>query len=105
MPDSRGNSKPRAALPAIFNPENLNLALGASAKTKEPNPGSTVGILTMGLHVLEDHPTGSSIVVLTLVGYLRPSSLLLTLATSYALATAIKKIGDVDIIIWWSPSD
>ena len=37
----------RAALPAIFNPEDLN-ALEQALRLKEQNPGSTVGILTMG---------------------------------------------------------
>ena len=36
----------RAALPAIFNPEDLN-ALEQALRLKEQNPGSTVGILTM----------------------------------------------------------
>ena len=37
----------RAALPAIFNPEDLN-ALEQALRIKDQNPGSTVGILTMG---------------------------------------------------------
>ena len=37
----------RAALPAIFNPEDLN-ALEQALRLKDQNPGSTVGILTMG---------------------------------------------------------
>ena len=37
----------RAALPAIFNPEDLN-ALEQALRLKEQNPGSTVGVLTMG---------------------------------------------------------
>ena len=69
----------RAALPAIFNPEDLN-ALEQALRLKEQNPGSTVGILTMGL--TDRLFAGAD-----------------TLATSYALATAIKKIGDVDIVI------
>ena len=59
----------RAALPAIFNPEDLN-ALEQALRLKEQNP------LTDRLFAGAD-----------------------TLATSYALATAIKKIGDVDIVI------
>ena len=42
----------RAALPAIFNPEDLN-ALEQALRLKEQNPGSTVGILTMGSEVLQ----------------------------------------------------
>ena len=37
----------RAALPAIFNPEDLN-ALEQALRLKEQYPGSTVGLLTMG---------------------------------------------------------
>ena len=75
----------RAALPAIFNPEDLN-ALEQALRLKEQNPGSTVGILTMG------PPRAGEIIRRLFAGAD-------TLATSYALATAIKKIGDVDIVI------
>lgn len=37
----------RAALPAIFNPEDLN-ALEQALQLKEQHPGSTVTLLTMG---------------------------------------------------------
>ena len=37
----------RAALPAIFNPEDLN-ALEQALRIKEQNPDTTVGLLTMG---------------------------------------------------------
>ena len=37
----------RAALPAIFNPEDLN-ALEQALRLKEQHPGSTIGMLTMG---------------------------------------------------------
>ena len=76
----------RAALPAIFNPEDLN-ALEQALRLKEQNPGSTVGILTMG-------PPRAGEVIRQ--GLYRGAD---TLATSYALATGIKKIGDVDIVI------
>ena len=76
----------RAALPAIFNPEDLN-ALEQALRLKEQHPGSTVGILTMG------PPRAGEIIR---QGLYRGAD---TLATSYALATAIKKIGDVDIVI------
>ena len=52
----------RAALPAIFNPEDLN-ALEQALRLKEQNPGSTVGILTMG-----PPRAGEIIVVQTPVG-------------------------------------
>lgn len=41
----------RAALPAIFNPEDLN-ALEQALRLKDANPGSTVTMLTMGLPAL-----------------------------------------------------
>ena len=90
----------RAALPAIFNPEDLN-ALEQALRLKEQHPGSTVGVLTMG------PPRAGEIIRQGLyrgadTGWLLTDKLFAgadTLATSYALATAIKKIGDVDIVI------
>ncbi len=90
----------RAALPAIFNPEDLN-ALEQALRIKEQNPGTTVGLLTMG------PPRAGEIIREGLyrgadTGWLLTDRLFAgadTLATSYALATAIKKIGDVDIVI------
>ncbi|MDE5624794.1 MAG: electron transfer flavoprotein beta subunit/FixA family protein, partial [Muribaculaceae bacterium] len=38
----------RAALPAIFNPEDLN-ALEQALRLKDANPGSPITMLTMGL--------------------------------------------------------
>ena len=89
----------RAALPAIFNPEDLN-ALEQALRLKEQNPGSTVGILTMG------PPRAAEVIRQGLyrgadTGWLLTDRLFAgadTLATSYALATAIKKIGDVDVV-------
>jgi len=90
----------RAALPAIFNPEDLN-ALEQALRLKDQFPGSTVGILTMG------PPRAGEIIREGLfrgtdTGWLLTDRLFAgadTLATSYALATAIRKIGDVDIVI------
>ena len=90
----------RAALPAIFNPEDLN-ALEQELRIKEQNPGSTVGVLTMG------PPRAAEIIRQGLfrgadTGWLMTDRLFAgadTLATSYALATAIKKIGHVDLVI------
>ena len=90
----------RAALPAIFNPEDLN-ALEQALRLKEQHPGSTVGILTMG------PPRAGEIIRQGLyrgtdTGWLLTDRLFAgadTLATSYALATAIKKIGGADIVI------
>ena len=89
----------RAALPAIFNPEDLN-ALEQALRLKDQNPGSTVGILTMG------PPRAAEIIRQGLyrgadTGWLLTDRLFAgadTLATSYALATAIKKIGGADVI-------
>ena len=90
----------RAALPAIFNPEDLN-ALEQALRLKEQHPGSTVGLLTMG------PPRAGEIIRQGLyrgadTGWLLTDRLFAgadTLATSYALATAIEKIGNVDIVI------
>lgn len=90
----------RAALPAIFNPEDLN-ALEQALRIKEQNPGSTVGVLTMG------PPRAAEIIRQGLfrgadTGWLLTDRLFAgadTLATSYALATSIKKIGHVDLVI------
>ena len=90
----------RAALPAIFNPDDLN-ALEQALRLKESNPGSTVGVLTMG------PPRAGEIIRQGLfrgadTGWLLTDRLFAgadTLATSYALATAIRKIGAVDVVI------
>lgn len=90
----------RAALPAIFNPEDLN-ALEQALRLKDAHPDSTVTILTMG-------PGRAAEVIREGLfrgadnGYLLTDRAFAgadTLATSYALATAIKKIGEYDIII------
>ena len=90
----------RAALPAIFNPEDLN-ALEQALRIKEQHPDVEVGILTMG------PPRAGEIIREGLfrgadTGWLLTDRLFAgadTLATSYALATAIKKIGHVDLVI------
>ena len=90
----------RAALPAIFNPDDL-AALEQALRLKEQNPGATVGVLTMG------PPRAGEIIRQGLyrgadTGWLLTDRLFAgadTLATSYALATAIRKIGDVDLVI------
>ena len=90
----------RSALPAVFNPEDLN-ALEQALCLKDANPGSTIGVLTMG-------PPRAAEVIREAVfrgadtGWLLTDRLFAgadTLATSYALSTAIKKIGKVDIIL------
>ncbi len=90
----------RDALPAIFNPEDLN-ALEQALRLKDAYPGTTVTLLTMGPGraaeiIREGLYRGAD------GGYLLTDRAFAgadTLATSYALATAIKKIGDYDIII------
>jgi len=90
----------RAVLPAIFNPEDLN-ALEQALRLKENNPGTTITILTMGPGraaeiIREGLYRGAD------NGYLLTDRAFAgadTLATSYALAMAIKKIGDFDLII------
>lgn len=90
----------RAALPAIFNPEDLN-ALEQALQIKEQNPGTTITILTMGPPraaeiireaIFRGADTG---IVLTDRAFAGAD----TLATSYALSAAIKKIGHYDLII------
>ncbi|MBR1784929.1 MAG: electron transfer flavoprotein subunit beta/FixA family protein [Bacteroidales bacterium] len=90
----------RAALPAIFNPEDLN-ALEQALRIKEHQPDVEVGVLTMG------PPRAGEIIREGLyrgadTGWLLTDRLFAgadTLATSYALSAAIKKIGNVDLVI------
>lgn len=90
----------RAALPAIFNPEDLK-ALEQALRLKDANPGSTITVLTMGLpkaaEVIREaiYRGADSGIVLTD----RPLGGADTLATSYSLAQAIRKIGNYDIIL------
>lgn len=109
VPDTRNMGKDsmkddgtinRAALPAIFNPEDLN-ALEQALQLKDAHPGSTVTLLTMGLpraaEVVREglYRGADGGVVLTD----RPLGGADTLATSYSLAQAIRRMGPVDIII------
>lgn len=90
----------RAALPAIFNPEDLN-ALEQALRLKDSNPGSTVTLLTMG-------PGRAADIIREGLfrgaddGYLLTDRAFAgsdTLATSYAISCAIRKIKDYDIIV------
>lgn len=90
----------RAALPAIFNPEDLN-ALEQALRMKDMYKGSTVSVLTMG-------PGRASEIIREGLyrgadnGYLLTDRAFAgsdTLATSYALAKTIEKIGPYDLII------
>ena len=90
----------RAALPSIFNPEDLN-ALEQALQLKDQNPGSRITLLTMG------PPRASEIIreglyrgadtgiVLTSRAFAGAD----TLATSYAIAAAVKHIKQFDIVI------
>jgi electron transfer flavoprotein beta subunit len=89
----------RAALEAIFNPEDLN-ALEQALRVKDKIAGSTVIILTMG-------PGRAAEVIREGLyrgadnGYLLTDRKFAgsdTLATSYALSQAIRKIKDFDIV-------
>ncbi len=90
----------RSALPAVFNPEDLN-ALEQALTLKDKFPGSTISVVTMGL------PKSAEVIREALYrgadqGFVitdRPLGGADTLATSYTLAQAIKKTGDFDIIL------
>ncbi|MDR0748534.1 MAG: electron transfer flavoprotein subunit beta/FixA family protein [Tannerellaceae bacterium] len=90
----------RAALPAIFNPEDLN-ALEQALRLKDAHPGTTVTLLTMGPGraaeiIREGLYRGAD------GGYLLTDRAFAgadTLATSYAISMAIRKIEKYDLII------
>jgi len=90
----------RAALPAIFNPEDLN-ALEQALGIKDRFPGSTITVLTMGpgraADILREglFRGADDGVLLTDRAFAGAD----TLATSYALAMAVRKIGKYDIIV------
>ncbi len=89
----------RAALPAIFNPEDLN-ALEQALRIKDNYPGTTISVLTMGPGraaeiIREGLYRGAD------NGYLLTDRAFAgsdTLATSYAISCAIRKL-EYDIII------
>lgn len=90
----------RAALPAIFNPEDLN-ALEQALRLKDAVPGATVTILTMGLPraaevIREAIYRGADHGIVLTDRCLGGAD---TLATSYSLAQAVKKFGDFDLIL------
>ena len=90
----------RAALPAIFNPEDLN-ALEQAFQLKDRYPGTTVTLLTMGpgraAEIVREglYRGADNGVVLSDRAFAGSD----TLATSYALATAVRKLGDFDLIL------
>lgn len=90
----------RAALPAIFNPEDLN-ALELALRIKDAHPGTKIQIVTMGLPkaaevIREGLFRGTDGGVLVTDRALAGAD---TLATSYVLAQTIRKMGDVDLVI------
>lgn len=90
----------RAALAAIFNPEDLN-ALEQALRIKDSFPGSTVTILTMGPGraaeiIREGMFRGADDGILLTDRAFAGSD---TLATSYAIGQTLKKIKDFDIIV------
>ncbi|MFI3299223.1 MAG: electron transfer flavoprotein subunit beta/FixA family protein [Rikenellaceae bacterium] len=89
----------RAALPAIYNPEDLG-ALEQAIRLKEMCPGSTITVVTMG-------PPRAADVLRESIFRGADSGVLVTdrkfagadtLATSYTLAAAVRKIG-ADVVI------
>jgi electron transfer flavoprotein beta subunit len=88
----------RAALPAIFNPEDLN-ALEMALQVKEQY-GGQVTVLTMGppraAEVLREALYRGADRVILLTD--RKTAGSDTLATSYALKCAVERIGDFDLI-------
>jgi len=89
----------RAALPAVFNPEDLN-ALEEALRLKD-RFGGRVSVVTMGppaaVEVLREslYRGADEVVLLTDRAFAGAD----TLATSYTLALAVKKLGDVDLVL------
>lgn len=89
----------RAALPTVFNPEDLN-ALEMALKVRDSIPGAKVFVLSMG------PAKAAEIIRESLYRGADDGAVLSdrrfagsdTLATSYALSCAIKKLGDVKLV-------
>jgi len=89
----------RAALPAVFNPEDLN-ALEMALQIKE-RFGGTVTVMTMGLPkagdiLRESLYRGADRAILVTDRRCAASD---TLATSYILSCAVKKLGKYDLVL------
>jgi len=88
----------RGALPAIFNPEDLN-ALEMALQVKEQH-GGTVTVLTMGppraSEVLREalYRGADQVILLTDRKFAGSD----TLATSFALKCAVEKVGQIDLV-------
>ena len=80
----------RAALPTVFNPEDLQ-ALEMALQVKDRIPGTKVTVVTMG-HARSRGADGGF--VLSDARFAGAD----TLATSYALSLAVQKVGKVDLI-------
>jgi len=89
----------RAALPAIFNPEDLN-ALEMALSIKDKLDGEVI-VITMGppkaVEILKHSLYMGADRVMLITD--RKFAAADTLATSYVLAEAIKKIGNVDLVL------
>lgn len=89
----------RAALPAVFNPEDLN-ALEMALEIKD-RFGGTVTVITMGppaaTEILRESLFRGADNVILLTD--RKFAAADTLATSYALSCAVRKIGKFDVIL------
>jgi electron transfer flavoprotein beta subunit len=89
----------RAALPTIFNPEDLN-ALEEALKLRDRH-GGRVTVITMGppaaVGVLREslYRGADEVILLTDKAFAAAD----TLATSYALAQAVKKAGEFDLVL------
>ena len=89
----------RAALPAVFNPEDLN-ALEEALKLRDRH-GARVTVVTMGppaaVQVLREslYRGADEVILLTDKAFAGAD----TLATSYALSLAIQKLGGADLVL------
>lgn len=90
----------RAILPAIFNPEDLN-ALELALKIKDEHPETEISILTMG-------PPRAAEIIREAMYRGADNGILITdkkfagsdtLATSYAISQAVKKLGNYDLVV------
>jgi len=89
----------RAALPMVYNPEDL-IALGLAVELRE-RYGGHVTVVTMGTPLAaailrESLYRGADDAILLTDRRLAASD---TLATSYALSLAVRRIGDVDLVL------
>ncbi len=89
----------RAALPAVFNPEDLN-ALEEALRLKDTH-GARVTVVTMGppaaVQVLREslYRGADEVILLTDKAFAGAD----TLATSYALSLAVRKLGGADLVL------